>query len=48
MDDNKDSNRASVMKETTAGIEWKGMMDNLIEGGVRGGGGGSSWWRKYR
>ena len=33
MDDAKDSNRARVTKETTAGIEWKGRVDNVSKGG---------------
>ncbi len=30
MDDDKDSKRERVMKETTAGIEWKGRVDNVM------------------
>ena len=47
MDNDKDSNMVRVMKETTAGIEWKGRVDNASKGGGRGGGGGGgdTWWR---
>ena len=43
MDNDKDSNKVRVLKETTAGIEWKGRVDNASKGG--GGGGGGTWWR---
>ena len=39
IDEDNDSNRARVMEETAAGIEWKGRMDNASEGG------GGTWWR---
>jgi len=32
MDDDKDSNRTRVTKETTAAIEWKRRVENVSEG----------------
>jgi hypothetical protein len=44
MDDTKDSNRVRVTKETTAGIEWKGRVENVSKGEGGGGSGGGVWW----
>jgi len=47
IDNDKDSNLVRVMKETTAGIEWKGRVDNVSKGGGGGRGGGGGGGREH-